>query len=31
MYLRKEDLKTATEDIRQFILDSAPNGKAAKY
>ncbi|MEO8772989.1 MAG: carboxypeptidase [Gelidibacter sp.] len=31
MYLRKEDLKTATDDIRQFILDSAPNGKAAKY
>ena len=31
MYLRKEDLKTATEDIRQFILDASPKGKAAKY
>lgn len=32
MYLRKEDLKTATEDIRQFIIDSTPkSGEAAKY
>ena len=31
MYLRKEDLKTSTDDIRQFIIDSATNGKAAKY
>ena len=32
MYLRKEDLKKATEDIRQFIIDSTPKGgEAAKY
>ncbi|MCL8005954.1 carboxypeptidase [Gelidibacter japonicus] len=31
MYLRKEDLKTATEDIRQFIINSTPKGEAAKY
>lgn len=32
MYLRKEDLKTATEDIREFIKNSIPsNGKSAKY
>ncbi len=32
MYLRKEDLKTATEDIRAFIKKSIPkNGKPAKY
>ncbi|WP_310991762.1 S10 family peptidase [Aequorivita marina] len=32
MYLRKEDLKTATEDIREFIKNSMPNeGKPAKY
>lgn len=32
MYLRKEDLKSATEDIRQFIIDSTPkSGEAAKY
>ena len=31
MYLRKEDLKSATDDIRQFIMDSASKGKAAKY
>lgn len=31
MYLRKEDLKTATDDIRQFIKDSNSGGKAAKY
>lgn len=30
MYLRKEDLKTSTEQIRQFIKASIP-GKAAKY
>lgn len=31
MYLRKEDLKTANEDIRAFILKSTSNGKSAKY
>ncbi|MEO6347886.1 MAG: carboxypeptidase [Aquaticitalea sp.] len=31
MYLRSEDSKTATDDIRQFIKDSETNGKAAKY
>ncbi|RXJ45929.1 S10 family peptidase [Gelidibacter gilvus] len=32
MYLRKEDLKKATEDIRQFIIESTPkSGEAAKY
>lgn len=31
MYLRKEDLKTANEDIREFIQHSLPNGKSAKY
>lgn len=32
MYLRKEDLKTATEDIREFIKNSIPEeGKPAKY
>lgn len=31
MYLRKEDLKAATDDIRAFILDSGSKGKAAKY
>lgn len=31
MYLRKEDLKTANEDIREFIKSSLPNGKPAKY
>ncbi|MCD2424024.1 carboxypeptidase [Niabella pedocola] len=30
MYLRKEDLKTSTEQIRQFIKASIPS-KAAKY
>ena len=30
MYLRNEDLKTSTDDIRQFIKDSAAKG-AAKY
>ncbi len=31
MYLRKEDLKTATEDLRAFILKSCTKGEAAKY
>lgn len=31
MYLRSEDLKTANEDLRKFILESLPNGKSAKY
>ena len=31
MYLRKEDLKTANEDIRAFILRTQANGKSAKY
>ena len=31
MYLRKEDLKTANDDLRAFIKDNMPNGKAAKY
>ena len=31
MYLRKADLKTANEDIREFIQHSLPNGKSAKY
>lgn len=31
MYLRKEDLKTANEDIRDFILKSLPGTKPAKY
>jgi carboxypeptidase C (cathepsin A) len=31
MYLRKADLKTANEDIREFIENSLPNGKSAKY
>lgn len=31
MYLRKEDLKTANDDLRNFILKSLSNGKAAKY
>lgn len=31
MYLRKEDLKAANDDLRNFILNSLPNGKAAKY
>ena len=31
MYLRKEDLKKATDDIRQFIKDSDPKGESAKY
>lgn len=31
MYLRKEDLKTANDDIRTFIKNSLANGKSAKY
>ena len=31
MYLRKEDLETANEDIRTFIKESLPGGKSAKY
>jgi len=31
MYLRKADLKTANDDIRNFIKASAAKGKAAKY
>jgi len=31
MYLRKEDLKTANDDIRIFIQNSLTKGKAAKY
>ncbi len=30
MYLRKEDLKKATDDLREFILNAIPEG-AAKY
>ena len=31
MYLRREDLKNANEDIRQFIKNSLPGNKTAKY
>ncbi|MGB3991236.1 MAG: carboxypeptidase [Flavobacteriaceae bacterium] len=31
MYLRREDLKNANEDIRQFIKSSLPGNKPAKY
>ncbi|HRP37888.1 MAG TPA: carboxypeptidase, partial [Candidatus Dojkabacteria bacterium] len=32
MYLRKQDLETANEDIREFIKASTPGkGKAARY
>ncbi len=31
MYLRKEDLKTANDDLRSFILRSFNVGKSAKY
>lgn len=31
MYLRKEDLKNANDDLREFILKSINNGKPAKY
>jgi len=31
MYLRKEDLKTANDDLRLFILNNLPGSKPAKY
>tara|TARA_R110002051_G_scaffold165130_2_gene235919 strand:- start:39763 stop:41247 length:1485 start_codon:yes stop_codon:yes gene_type:complete len=31
MYLRREDLKTANDDIREFIKGTLTNGKSAKY
>jgi len=31
MYLRKEDLIKANEDIRTFIRNSDPKGQPAKY
>ncbi|MFT6995068.1 MAG: carboxypeptidase C (cathepsin A) [Maribacter sp.] len=31
MYLRREDLKNANDDIRDFISNSLSNGKSAKY
>lgn len=31
MYLRKEDLKSANDDLRNFIKNSLPKGKSAKY
>jgi carboxypeptidase C (cathepsin A) len=31
MYLRREDLIKANEDLRIFIQNSSANGKAAKY
>lgn len=31
MYLRKEDLKTANDDLRAFINKSLPKGASAKY
>lgn len=31
MYLRQEDLKTANDDIREFIQTTTTNGKPAKY
>ena len=31
MYLRREDLKTANDDIRDFIEKTMTNGKSAKY
>ncbi len=31
MYLRREDLQKANEDLRQFILNSMTNGKPARY
>ena len=31
MYLRKEDLKSANDDLREFIEKSSPKGKSAKY
>jgi len=31
MYLRHEDLISANEDLREFIIKTAANGKSAKY
>jgi hypothetical protein len=31
MYLRREDLKQANDDIRTFIQSTQTNGKSAKY
>ena len=31
MYLRREDLKKANDDLRNFITRTAANGKSAKY
>lgn len=31
MYLRREDLKAANDDLREFIRNSMSKGKAAKY
>jgi len=31
MYLRREDLKLANDDLRNFINKTLPNGKSAKY
>jgi carboxypeptidase C (cathepsin A) len=31
MYLRREDLKAANDDLRAFIIRTTTNGKAAKY
>ncbi len=31
MYLRREDLKNANDDIRKFISKTLANGKSAKY
>ena len=31
MYLRREDLQAATNDLRNFIQNSISYGKAAKY
>lgn len=31
MYLRKEDLKSSNDHVREFILSSLANGKPAKY
>ena len=31
MYLRREDLKNANDDIRDFIRNSLSNGQSAKY
>lgn len=31
MYLRKEDLQKSNDDLREFIINTAAKGKAAKY